>query len=82
MIIEDLDHAEFGGPSFGPHTMHLMASVLEDIETEMSERLPDDLLRKIASAILKVAADGERDAGRLKAKARAAFAASDLDPGN
>lgn len=81
-IIEDLDHGEFGGPSFGPHTMHLMTAVLEDIEVEMSERLSDDLLRQIASAILKAAADGERDAGRLKAKARAIFAAPDPAPEN
>lgn len=81
-IIEDLDHGEFGGPSFGPHTMHLMTAVLEDIEVEMSERLSDDLLRQIASAILKAAADGERDAGRLKAKARAVFAAPDPAPEN
>ena len=76
-IIQDLDHGEFGGPSFGPHTMQLMENVLDDIQAEAAAPLSDDWLRRIASAILRAAADGERDAGRLKAKAIAAVAEAD-----
>lgn len=70
-IIEDLDYEEFGGPSFGPQTMKLMEDVLDDIQKEAPTPLSPDELRRIAIAILKAAADGERDADRLKAKALA-----------
>jgi len=72
-IIEDLDHVEFGGPSFGSQTMQLMAQVLDEIRTELPDPVSDHELRRIAAAILKAAADGERDLARLKSRARVAF---------
>ena len=69
-IIESLDHDAFGGPSFGPHTVALMSRALDEIRAELVDPVSDDKLRCIATAILKAAADGERDVARLKAKAR------------
>lgn len=74
-IIEELDHGEFGGPSFGPETMQLMAQALHEIRTELPQGASDEDLRKLAAAILKAAADGERDSARLKSKARDAVSA-------
>jgi hypothetical protein len=68
-IIEELDHAQFGGPSFGPQTIELMSKALEAAEASLPEPPSDQQLRLIAATILKVAGDGERDPVRLKAAA-------------
>ncbi len=68
-IIEALDHAQFGGPSFGPQTIDLMSTALEAAEASLPEPASDQQLRSIAANILKVAGDGERDPIRLKAAA-------------
>ena len=68
-IIEELDHAQFGGPSFGPQTIELMSTALEAAEASLPGPASDQQLRSIAAEILKVAGDGERDPVRLKAAA-------------
>jgi hypothetical protein len=78
-IIEELDHAQFGGPSFGPQTIELMSTALEGAEASLREPASDQQLRLIAATILKVAGDGERDPVRLKAAAMSA-AMSALGP--
>ena len=49
--------------------MTLMSRALDEIRAELAEPVSDDKLRCIAAAILKAAAEGERDVARLKAKA-------------
>lgn len=71
-IIEELDHAQFGGPSFGPQTIELMSAALQAAEASLDEPASDQQLRSIAATLLKVAGDGERDLARLKAVAMAA----------
>jgi hypothetical protein len=71
-IIEELDHAQFGGPSFGPQTVELMSTALEAAEASLPGPASDQQLRSIATKILKVAGDGERDPVRLKAAATSA----------
>ena len=68
-IIEELDHGQFGGPSFGPQTIELMSTALEAAEASLPGPASDQQLRSIAAEILKVAGDGERDPVRLKAAA-------------
>ena len=68
-IIEELDHGQFGGPSFGPETIELMSKALEGAEASLSEPASDQQLRLSAATLLKVAGDGERDPIRLKAAA-------------
>ena len=68
-IIEELDHGQFGGPSFGPQTIELMSVALESAEASLREPASDQQLRLIAATILKAAGDGERDPARLKAAA-------------
>ena len=72
-IIEELDHGQFGGPSFGPQTIELMSIALEGAETSLPEPVSEQQLRLIAATILKVAGDGERDPIRLKAAAMSAL---------
>ena len=68
-IIEELDHAQFGGPSFGPQTIALLSSALDATAASMDMPATDQQLRAIAAALLKVAGDGERDPARLKTAA-------------
>jgi hypothetical protein len=72
-IIEELDNSQFGGPSFGPQTIDLMSLALEEAQTLRAEPLTADCARAIASAILKVAATGERDPVRLRTLAMSAL---------
>jgi hypothetical protein len=72
-IIEELDHGQFGGPSFGPQTIELMSKALQGAEASLPEPASDQQLRLIAANILKVAGDGERDPIRLKAAAMSAL---------
>ena len=72
-IIEELDHAQFGGPSFGPQTIEMMSKALEGAEASLPEPASDQQLRLIAATILKVAGNGERDPTRLKAAAMSAL---------
>jgi hypothetical protein len=72
-IIEELDHGQFGGPSFGPQTIELMSKALERAEASLPEPVSDQQLRLLAATILKVAGDGERDPIRLKAAAMSAL---------
>ena len=72
-IIEELDHAKFGGPSFGPQTIELMSRALEGAEALLPEGASDHQLRLLAATILKVAGDGERDPIRLQAAAMSAL---------
>jgi hypothetical protein len=76
-IIEELDHSQFGGPSFGPQTIELMSKALEGAEASLPEPASDQQLRLIAAKILKVAGDGERDPIRLKAAAISALGSVD-----
>ena len=73
-IIEELDHNQFGGPSFGPQTIALMSKALDDAHASFTESVSDEQLRLIAAAILKVAGDGERDPVRLRTTAMSALA--------
>ena len=68
-IIEELDHAQFGGPSFGPQTIELMSAALQAAESTLDEPASDQQFRSTAATLLKVAGDGERDPVRLKAAA-------------
>jgi hypothetical protein len=72
-IIEQLDHNQFGGPSFGPQTIALMSKALDDAHASFPEPVSDEQLRLIAAAILKVAGDGERDPVRLRTSAMTAL---------
>jgi hypothetical protein len=72
-MIEELDHAQFGGPSFGPQTIELMSAALESAESSLGEPASDQQLRSIAAMLLKVAGDGERDPVRLQAAAMSAL---------
>jgi len=72
-IIEELDHGQFGGPSFGSQTIELMSKALEGAEASLPGPASDQQLRLIAAKILKVAGDGERDPIRLKAAAMSAL---------
>ena len=72
-IIEELDHGQFGGPSFGPQTIELMSKALEGAEASLPGPASDQQLRLIAAKILEVAGDGERDPIRLKAAAMSAL---------
>src|SRR5215510_7088187 len=53
-IIEELDHGQFGGPSFGPQTIELMSMALEAAEASLPEPASEQQLRLIAATILKV----------------------------
>src|SRR5690349_12736624 len=66
-IIEELDHGQFGGPSFGPQTIELMSMALERAGASLHEPASDRELRSMAATILKAAGDGERDLVRLTA---------------
>jgi hypothetical protein len=68
-IIEELDHGQFGGPSFGPQTIELISRALEGAEASLPEPASDRQLRLSAATLLKAAGDGERDPIRLKAAA-------------
>jgi hypothetical protein len=72
-IIEELDHGQFGGPSFGPQTIELMSNALQDAEASLLEPASDQQLRLSAATLLKVAGEGERDRVRLKAAAMSAL---------
>ena len=72
-IIEELDHNQFGGPSFGPQTIALMSKALDDAHASFPGPVSDEQLRLIAAAILKVAGDGERDPVRLRTSAMTAL---------
>ena len=72
-IIEELDHGQFGGPSFSQQTIELMSKALEGAEASLRGPASDQQLRLIAAKILKVAGDGERDPIRLKAAAMSAL---------
>lgn len=72
-IIEDLDSSQFGGPSFGPQTIALMSRALEEAQALLPQPIANDFSRTIAAAILKVAADGERDPVRLRTRAMSAL---------
>ena len=78
-IIEELDHGQFGGPSFGPQTIELMSKALEGAEASLPEPASDQQLRLIAARILKVAGDGERDPIRLQAAAMLGSVAGNAD---
>jgi hypothetical protein len=72
-IIEELDHGQFGGPSFGPQTIELMSKALVGAAASLPGPASDQQLRLIAAKILMVAGDGERDPIRLKAAAMSAL---------
>lgn len=72
-IIEELDHARFGGPSFGAQTIELMSTALESAEASLGAPASDEQLRSVAATLLEVAGDGERDPARLKAAAMSAL---------
>ena len=65
-IIEGLDSNQFGGPSFGRETITIMSRVLEEAQASLPQSASEDRVQAIATSILKVAATGERDPGRLK----------------
>ena len=69
LIIQELDHGRFGGPSFGPQTITLMSQALSDVQTSLSIPVSDERMRTIAEALLKLAANGERDPVKLKSAA-------------
>lgn len=68
-MIEDLDSNQFGGPSFGPRTIALMSSALEEALAMLPQPVEQNYARTIAAAILEVAAGGERDPVRLRISA-------------
>ena len=76
-MIEELEHGQFGGPSFGPQTIELMSTALEDAAASLGGPASDQQLRRVAAKLLQAAGDGERDPVRLKALAMSALHAPD-----
>ena len=73
LIIQELDHGRFGGPSFGPQTITLMSQALSDVQTSLLIPVSDERMQTIAAALLELAANGERDPVKLKFAAMSAF---------
>ena len=69
LIIQELDHGRFGGPSFGPQTIALMSQALSDAQMSLSIPVSDEHMRTAAEVLLALAADGERDPVKLKSAA-------------
>jgi hypothetical protein len=65
-LIEELDSAQFGGPSFGQQSIALMAKALDDCLTTFPDSGDPARVRELAQRILNRAADGERDPIRLR----------------
>jgi hypothetical protein len=77
-IIEDMDSAQFGGPSFGSQTIVLMSLALEEALAILPQPVEDESIGAIVANILKAAAEGERDPVRPRL---AAMLALNLDEG-
>ena len=77
LIIQELDHGRFGGPSFGPQTIGLLSQALSDVQMSLSIPVSDEHMRTIAEVLLELAADGERDPVKLKSAAISALEAAE-----
>jgi hypothetical protein len=65
-LIEDLDSAQFGGPSFGEQSIAVMAKALDDALAILPAPIDHSKMRELAQKILDRAADGERNPARLR----------------
>jgi hypothetical protein len=77
LIIQELDHGRFGGPSFGPQTIGLLSQALSDVQMSLSIPVSDEHMRTAAEVLLALAADGERDPVKLKSAAISALEAAE-----
>jgi predicted TIM-barrel enzyme len=75
-IFKDLP---FQGTSFSPETLAVMTRVFEDAVDTLPFPVAAGRVQALARHIVEIAAEGEDDAERLKARALAALAASGRD---
>lgn len=69
----------FRGASFSPETLAVMTRVFEDAVDTLPFPVAAGRVQALARHIVEIAAQGERDAERLKARALAALAAGGRD---
>lgn len=80
-LIEELDSAQFGGPSFGEQTIAVMTKALDDALAELPAPVETNVARELARKILARAADGERNLARLRQAALGDLVAPEPEPG-
>lgn len=71
----------FQGSSFSPETLAMMTRVLEDAVDTLPFPVAAGRVQALARHIVEIAAQGERDAERLKTRSLAALAADGHDEG-
>jgi hypothetical protein len=77
LLIEELDSAQFGGPSFGQESIFVMGKALEDALALLPSPIENSRMRELAQKILDRAADGERNPTRLQQAALAELVTSE-----
>jgi hypothetical protein len=75
-LIEELDIAQFGGPSFGEQSIAIMTRALDEALAALPFPIDNSKKREFAQRILDRAADGERNLDRLREAAFGDFVAS------
>jgi hypothetical protein len=80
-LIEELDGARFGGPSFGEQTIFMMAIALDDALAMLPSPIENSRMRELAQKILERAADGERNPIHLRQAALGDLVAAESEPG-
>jgi hypothetical protein len=79
-LIEELDSAQFGGPSFGEQSISVMAGALDDALATLPSPIEKSRMRELAQKVLNCAADGERNQVRLRQAALAGLVAPQSEP--
>lgn len=74
LLIEELDSAKFGGPSFGQESISVMTKALDQAIACLPSPIEQATLTEIAQKILDRAADGERNLDHLRQAALDHFA--------
>jgi hypothetical protein len=74
LLIEELDGAKFGGPSFGEESISAMAKALDQAIACLPSPVAQSRMKEIAQKILDRAADGERNSDHLRQAALDHFA--------
>jgi hypothetical protein len=74
LLIEELDSAKFGGPSFGEESISVMAKALDQAIACLPSPIEQARIKEIAQKILDQAADGERNLDHLRQAALDHFA--------
>ena len=74
LLIEELDSAKFGGPSFGEESISVMAKALDQAIACLPLPIEHAKMKEIAQKILDRAADGERNSDHLRQAALDHFA--------